>query len=77
MEGDEIQKKLQKKIEQEKKKLSKIENSLNEEAAIALDGVFSSEPEGIKAEEATCTTWGKSVGVDGLKKSEWEPSITN
>lgn len=59
-----IKDKIDKIIKEENKKFSEKKNKIVEEAVIALDGVFSSEPEGKKNENNS----------DNIKKAEWAPS---
>ena len=67
MDGNEIENKLQEKIKIEKKKLSNIENKLNEEAALELNDTFDNEPEGTGVSESTPKHW-----KDAVKKAEFE-----
>lgn len=72
MDGNEIKKKLEERVEQEKKNLAHLENKLNEEAAQELNNIFDNEEEGKKATEIDNSNRAKAEDV--LKKSNWEPS---
>ena len=62
--GNLIQNKLDRIIEEEKKKFNEIENNSNEEVAKELNDFFDSEPEGKK----------NVNNSDNIKKAEWTPS---